>query len=184
MTKPDPESDGDAGPQILPDGTSVNIAWGNRSVKTQRGWYWSIPGSRNAGPFLTSRAALEDAYQASKAGSQTTAELLREAKIEHRRVRGETRTIHQNLLHRLIAEIERLQAGNRPSTEKPMPTGTDEPVFWLRAKDDAALHALMIYGSRCRQIGSSVEHLAKVRAVTREFERWRDENPEKCKVPD
>ena len=178
MTKPDPESDGDAGPQILPDGTSVNIAWGNRSVKTQRGWYWSIPGSRNAGPFLTSRAALEDAYQASKAGSQTTAELLREAKIEHRRVRGETRTIHQNLLHRLIAEIERLQ------TEKPMPTGTDEPVFRIRAKDDAALHTLAVYESRCRQIGCSPEYLAKIQAVIDEFGRWRANNPKKCKVPD
>ena len=59
-----------------------------------------------------------------------------------------------------------------------------EPVFVLRAEDNAAVDALWSYVVSCRKIGAGEEHIKEVRNVLYEFELWRQANPALCKVPD
>lgn len=62
--------------------------------------------------------------------------------------------------------------------------GTDEPVFLLRARDQAALAGIEAYRADCRRKGSPQEHLDGITEVMERFAIWQHENAGLLKVPD
>lgn len=65
----------------------------------------------------------------------------------------------------------------------------DEPVFILRAQDDLALHTITRYRNTASQIEDkeklpSNEWFAALDSVIADFGQWRQDNPDKMKIPD
>jgi hypothetical protein len=60
----------------------------------------------------------------------------------------------------------------------------DEPIFILRAKDNASVSTLSHYENTAAALGSSDEFCIDVSVCTDNFENWRDKNRGKTKVPD
>ena len=60
----------------------------------------------------------------------------------------------------------------------------DEPVFCLRAKDNASTAAVDEYIAECIKLGSPPGHVGTVEGFLDEFQAWRNHNQSKCKVPD
>ena len=64
------------------------------------------------------------------------------------------------------------------------PLGENEPVFILRGRDALAGEAIQKYADICSSAGAAPEHIASVRRVGHNLERWQDENPDLVKEPD
>lgn len=67
--------------------------------------------------------------------------------------------------------------------------GEEEPIteaeaLIFRAKDNALLPTLQFYYNECARLGCKIEHLQGVVQLIRRVEKWREQNPERCKVPD
>lgn len=65
----------------------------------------------------------------------------------------------------------------------------DEPIFVIRGQDDLALHTLTRYRNTASVIEAgavrpSDEWFANIDAVINEFASFRNDNPDKIKVPD
>lgn len=64
----------------------------------------------------------------------------------------------------------------------------DEPIFILRAKDNAAVDTLFDYRTRYDLLHPSSagdrDFIDGIDGCIDAFEAWRGENPEMCKVPD
>lgn len=52
------------------------------------------------------------------------------------------------------------------------------------AQDNAFAETLPIYRNICKIIGADQEHLDSVDRTIERMKRWRQEHPDKCKVPD
>jgi hypothetical protein len=59
----------------------------------------------------------------------------------------------------------------------------DEPIHIFRARDKYALDALKIYLEISRESGCNDYHEKGVMDQISRFEKWRDEHPEKMKIP-
>lgn len=60
----------------------------------------------------------------------------------------------------------------------------DEPIFIIRAKDKAAWLALNDYRYRARFMGAGENVIDRVNESIEQFQLWRENNPDKMKVPD
>lgn len=60
----------------------------------------------------------------------------------------------------------------------------DEPIFILRAQDNAAMLSVSEYGFAARQVGASKEFIKEVNDISMDFADWRHNNRDKCKIPD
>ena len=60
----------------------------------------------------------------------------------------------------------------------------NEPVLVLRAKDRASLSGLRKYLFQCKSMRCNKEHISGVNAILNDFKDWRNENPDKIKIPD
>jgi hypothetical protein len=60
----------------------------------------------------------------------------------------------------------------------------DEPVFTLRAQDNAALRTIEDYWNACTAIGCSSDHLDNIHTARDAFMTWQQAHPDKVKVPD
>lgn len=60
----------------------------------------------------------------------------------------------------------------------------DEPIFILRAQDDASVETLASYNEIASVKGAASEFSVNVGNVGNEFAEWRAKNPDKCKTPD
>jgi hypothetical protein len=72
--------------------------------------------------------------------------------------------------------------GRLVKTSNGVPLDTSEPLFILRAKDQYAIRLLSYYLALCAK--GKVEHVELIEKTINEFNLWRQENPEKVKVPD
>lgn len=59
----------------------------------------------------------------------------------------------------------------------------DEYVVFL-AKDDAFAATLPIYRENCIKLGADPEQIAAVDRMMSRLYHWRENNPQRCKVPD
>lgn len=59
-----------------------------------------------------------------------------------------------------------------------------EPVFVIRAKDKAAVHAIRGYAAYAGGVGAEEEFLESVLAQADVFAEWQDKNVAKVKPPD
>lgn len=59
----------------------------------------------------------------------------------------------------------------------------DQFVVFL-AKDNAFVPTLEFYYEECQRIGASVEQCAAVQVLIAKVKRWREDNPEMCKIAD
>jgi len=58
------------------------------------------------------------------------------------------------------------------------------PWIVLLAKDDATLPTLIFYVGKCIELGTSQQHIQGLLALIERVKKWREENPNLCKVPD
>jgi len=63
-----------------------------------------------------------------------------------------------------------------------MPMG--EPIFIIRAQDDASLATLVDYMQHAKNNGAGTEFLDDVSGVIYSFGDWRANNESRCKTPD
>lgn len=59
----------------------------------------------------------------------------------------------------------------------------DQYMVFL-AKDNAFALALPLYLGVCKSIGADAEHIGAVERTIARLNKWRADNPDKCKVPD
>lgn len=60
-----------------------------------------------------------------------------------------------------------------------------EPVFLLRARDNASIRTLRKYAMLCTEMPNCpVEHIRDIWRIVQEFEEWRRYYPGDCKDPD
>lgn len=59
----------------------------------------------------------------------------------------------------------------------------DEWVLF-QVKDDAFAATLPTYLAKCAELGADAEQIAAVRRLIARVTVWRQNNPERCKVPD
>lgn len=71
-----------------------------------------------------------------------------------------------------------------PEIKKLLGIPTDEPIFILRAQDDAAVETIEVYKVEAKTAGSSDDFIEDVDRALLEFENWRLNNADLCKVPD
>jgi hypothetical protein len=64
------------------------------------------------------------------------------------------------------------------------PIGDDEPLFVLRARDQAAVDTIKQYAEICRGLGCDEDHVAAVEYQAQRFEEWAGANPDLIKKPD
>ena len=60
----------------------------------------------------------------------------------------------------------------------------DEPIFILRAQDEAALNTLKSYEVYAHDVGASKTFLDGVVECSNNFASWKSENKDSVKVPD
>ncbi len=59
----------------------------------------------------------------------------------------------------------------------------DEPVFVLRAQDQAMVATLDAYLSMCSGLGSPQRHLNGIQEAREKVRAWQEEHPDRVKVP-
>lgn len=60
-----------------------------------------------------------------------------------------------------------------------------EPVFVLRARDNAALPAARAYLNECMELEDvDMDHVSDIERIVGEFEAWRTSHQDRCKDPD
>ena len=59
-----------------------------------------------------------------------------------------------------------------------------EPVFVLRAKDNAVFAAMTAYADECERLEAPEAHRREVNEVLNQMIEWRASNQTLCKVPD
>lgn len=60
-----------------------------------------------------------------------------------------------------------------------------EPVFVLRARDNASERTLRKYAMLCTEMEDCPnDHIGDIWCIVQEFEDWRRAHPDKCKTPD
>jgi len=60
----------------------------------------------------------------------------------------------------------------------------NEPVLVLRAKDKCAWAAVQQYLNACRHYECDKQHIEGVKEISKDFEQFKKDNPEKMKFPD
>jgi hypothetical protein len=58
------------------------------------------------------------------------------------------------------------------------------PYIVLLAKDNAVEDTLVFYLGKCLELGATKEHISGIRGLLSRVRKWREENPDMCKVPD
>jgi hypothetical protein len=76
---------------------------------------------------------------------------------------------------------ERIMPNVKPNGS---PLGENEPVFALRAKDNAMLPTLYSYEEHAQRVGASREFLKEVHDIILAVHKWRANHIDECKVPD
>jgi len=63
------------------------------------------------------------------------------------------------------------------------PIPDDEPIFFFRARDKHALEVLRYYKVVCRDDGCTDWHLGMLRDAIQDFERFKNDHPDRMKQP-
>lgn len=60
----------------------------------------------------------------------------------------------------------------------------DEPIFILRAQDDAAMLTMPRYAEAAHDAGASIQFIRDIGDVSMAFAAWRTDNRDRCGTPD
>lgn len=61
---------------------------------------------------------------------------------------------------------------------------TEDEALVFRAKDNALPATLRFYREECERLGAPKEQLCGIDLLIMRVEKWREQNPDRCKVPD